>query len=136
MTSTYLRAGVIGLALMAAAAQALAGADDYEFQAVSGEVKAGKGRALAIKLINKRTKKPVEGVVFLKTQLDMSPENMPDEKGRIAPDKPSDKAPADKAVYKFKADFTLSGVWALKLQAKVPGERETIPGVLILRAND
>ena len=92
MTNTYFRAAAAAIALMAsAAAPALAGADDYEFQAVSGEVKAGKGRAIAIKLINKRTKKPVRAWSSLKTQLDMSPENMPDEKGRIAPDKPSDK---------------------------------------------
>jgi len=114
-----------------AAAAALAGADDYDFQAVSGEIKAGKGRAIAFKLIDKRKKKPVEGAAFLRTQLDMSPENMANVKGKVAPDNSTDPA-----VYRFKGDFTMSGVWALKLQAKVPGESATIQGVLILRAND
>lgn len=131
MTLTYLRAGAFVIALTAVATQAFAGPDDYEVQSVSGEIKVGKGRALAIKLVDKRTKKPVQGVVFLKTQIDMSPENMADVKGKVAPDKSTDPA-----VYRFKADLSLSGLWALKLQAKVPGEGATIPGVLILRAND
>ncbi len=131
MTSKCLSAAALGVLLIATAVPAIAGADDYEFQAVSGEIRAGKGRAIALKLIDKRTKKPVEGAVFLKTQLDMSPENMPDEKGRIAPE-----TSTDKAVYRFKADIAMSGVWALKLQTKIPGERGTIQGVVILRASD
>jgi hypothetical protein len=133
MITTYLRAAAAAIAVTAAfaAAPALAGADDYEFQAVPGEIKAGKGKAIAFKLLDKRRKKPVEGAVFVRTQLDMSPENMADVKGKVAPDKSTDPA-----VYRFKADFTMSGVWALKLQARIPGESATVQGVLILRAND
>ncbi|MFZ1110100.1 MAG: FixH family protein [Rhodomicrobium sp.] len=132
MTNTYFRAAAAAIALTAsAAAPALAGADDYDVQAVSGEIKAGKGKAIAFKLIDKRTRKPVQGAVFTRTQLDMSPENMADVKGKLAPD-----TSTDPAVYRFKGDLTMSGVWALKLQAKVPGESATVHGVLILRAND
>jgi hypothetical protein len=131
MAFKYLRAAAVGLAVMTFANQALPAADDYEFQAVSGELKAGKGRPISVRLIHKRTKKAVSGVVFSRALLDMSPENMAGTTGKIAPD-----TSTDPGVYRFKADFTLSGVWALKLTAKAPGESQTIHGVLILRAND
>jgi hypothetical protein len=121
----------VALAIVALASPALAAAGNYEFQAGANEFKAGRGRVISIKLIDKRTKKPVPGATFVSTALDMSPENMADTKGKIAAD-----TSTDPNVYRFKADFTLSGVWALKLKAKLPGESQTIDGVLILRAND
>ncbi len=126
-----IKTAVLALAIVALAWPALAAADNYEFQAGSNEFKAGKGRVITIKLVDKRTKKPVPGATFTHTALDMSPENMADTKGKIAAD-----ASTDPTVYRFKADFSLSGVWALKLKAKVPGESQTVEGVLILRAND
>ena len=121
----------VALAVIALASPVLAAADSYEFQAGSSEFKAGRGRVISIKLIDKRTKKPVPGATFVSTALDMSPENMADTKGKIAAD-----TSTDPNVYRFKADFSMSGVWALKLKAKVPGEGQTVEGVLILRAND
>ena len=38
------------------------------------------------------------------------------------------------SVYRFKADFTMAGRWALKLQAKVPGESETVEGTVVFKA--
>ncbi len=130
---TFLKMKTIGvvLAVIALMSPVLAAADNYEFQAGSSEFKAGRGRVVSIKLIDKRTKKPVPGATFVNTALDMSPENMADTKGKIAAD-----TSTDPNVYRFKADFTLSGVWALKLKAKVPGESQTVEGVLLLRAND
>lgn len=37
-------------------------------------------------------------------------------------------------VYKFRADFTMAGGWALWLQAKVQGEPETVQGTVVFRA--
>jgi hypothetical protein len=37
-------------------------------------------------------------------------------------------------VYKFKADLTMAGGWALKLMAKVPGESETVEGIAVFKA--
>ncbi len=130
---TFLKMKTIGVALavIALMSPVLAAADNYEFQAGSSEFKAGRGRVVSIKLIDKRTKKPVPGATFVNTALDMSPENMADTKGKIAAD-----TSTDPNVYRFKADFTLSGVWALKLKAKVPGESQTVEGVLLLRADD
>ena len=131
MTFKIFRAAAFGLIVAAFSAHSFAAPDNYEFQAVSGELKAGKGRVISVKLIDKRTKQPVPGATFVSTVLDMSPENMMDVKGRIAPDKSTDPA-----IYRFKADLEMSGVWALKLQAKIPNEGHAVQGVLILRAND
>jgi ABC-type uncharacterized transport system ATPase subunit len=131
MTSTRRAFAALGLAAAMSASQAFAGANDYDFKAVSGELKAGAGKTVAIKIVNKKTNKHVEGVVFVKTQLDMSPENMADVKGKVSPDKS-----ADPAVYKFYADLKMSGVWALKLTAKAPGESQPLQGVIIFRVND
>ncbi len=130
---TFLKVKTTGvvLAVIALMSPVFAAADNYEFQAGASEFKAGRGRVVSIKLIDKRTKKPIPGATFVSTALDMSPENMADTKGKIAAD-----ASTDPNVYRFKADFTLSGVWALKLKAKVPGESQTVEGVLLLRAND
>ena len=38
---------------------------------------------------------------------------------------------AEPGVYRFKADFTMAGGWALKVQAKVQGEPETVEGAVI-----
>ncbi len=131
MTFPQIKILGIALAITALASPLLAASDNYEFQPGASEFKAGRGRAVSIKLIDKRTKKPVPGATFVQTALDMSPENMADTKGKIAAD-----TSTDPNVYRFKADFSLSGVWALKLKAKVPGESQTVDGVLILRAND
>ena len=37
-------------------------------------------------------------------------------------------------VYRFKADLTMAGQWALKLMAKVQGEKETVQGTVVFRA--
>ena len=37
-------------------------------------------------------------------------------------------------VYRFKADFTMAGGWAFKVQAKVPGEAETVEGTVVFQA--
>jgi hypothetical protein len=41
---------------------------------------------------------------------------------------------AEPGVYRFKADFTMAGKWALKLPAKVPGENETVDGTVVFQA--
>ncbi len=131
MIFSSMKAVGVALAVLAVASPVLAAADHYEFQAGSSEFKAGRGRVISIKLIDQRTKKPVSGATFVSTALDMSPENMADTKGKVAAD-----TSTDPNVYRFKADFSMSGVWALKLKAKVPGENQTVDGVLILRANE
>ena len=116
MIGKYYRiAALAGLAIFNTHAT-LAGAADYEFQPVSAEIKNDAGSELGVRLIDKRTGKPVPGAVIFRTQLDMSPDGM-DEMLAKHEALPSNEA----GVYRYKADITMAGDWALKLQAKVPG---------------
>jgi hypothetical protein len=131
MTSTILKIAPLGLAAIMLASQAFAAASDYDFQAVSKEVKAGNSAELAVRLVHKPTQKAVPGAVLFRTRLDMSPENMGDMTANIVPDGSSEPG-----VYRFKADLSMAGSWALKLMAKVPGESETVQGTVIVKAKD
>ncbi|MFM7084824.1 MAG: FixH family protein [Hyphomicrobium sp.] len=108
-----------------------AGSQDYEFKAVSTEIKNGKGSELSVQLIDKKTGKPVEGAVIFRTELDMSPDSM----GEMKAKHQAIKSQAA-ATYSFKADLTMAGRWAFKLQAKVPNEKETVEGSVIFNAKD
>jgi hypothetical protein len=58
----------------------------------------------------------------------MSPDTMDEMTAKLA------AAPlSESGVYRFKADFTMAGRWALKLQAKVPGESETVEGTVVFK---
>ncbi len=114
---------------LALAPAAFAGAKDYEFQPVAADVKNGSGSEVAIRLVNKLTGKPVEGAVLFRTRLDMSPDSM-DEMTAKHVAMPG----SEPGVYRFKADFTMAGGWAFKVQAKVPGEAETIEGSVVFQA--
>ena len=110
-------------------APAYAAAADYEFQPVAVDVKNGAGSEVAVRLVHKPTGKPVEGAVVFRSRLDMSPDSMGEMTAKHAavPGSPA-------GVYRFKADFTMAGGWAFKLQAKVPGEAETIEGTVGFKA--
>lgn len=127
----FLKIAALGFALAAPLSNAFAGASDYEFQLVASEVKASANAPLAVRLIHKPTNKPVSGAVLFRTRLDMSPEDMGDMTGALAPD-----VAAEPGVYAFKADLSMAGKWALKLKAKVPGESETVEGTVIVTAKD
>ena len=131
MIGKYFRiAALAGLAVFSAHA-AIAAAGDYEFQPVSAEIKSGAASELAVRLIDKRTGKPVPGAVIFRTQLDMSPDGMDEMHGKHA------ALPASEpGVYRYQADITMAGDWALKLQAKVPGEPETVEGGVVFTAQD
>ena len=119
----------VGLALAVAASAAFAAGSDYAFEAVKAEVKNGAGSELVVRLVHKPTGKPVEGAVLFRTRVDMSPDAM----GEMAA-KHTAVPGTEPGVYKFKADLTMVGRWALKLQAKVPGEAETVEGTIVFMA--
>ena len=121
----------LGLAAVLCASEAQAAASDYEFQAVSQEVKAGSSVELAVRLVYKPTQKPVSDAVLFRTRLDMSPENMAGMTAAIAPESSNEPG-----VYRFKADLSMAGQWALKLMAKAPGESETVTGTVIVKAKE
>ncbi len=115
----------------ASVSTAQAGAGDYEFQGVQTEAKTGTGGDVAVRLVHKADGNPVANAVIFRSRLDMSPDEMGDMTAKLTP-APS----AEPGVYRFKAEPTMAGRWALKLMAKVPGESETVEGTVILNAKD
>ena len=120
-----------GLALALISSTALAGAADYEFQPVTVDVKNGAGTELAVRLVNKATGKPIPGAVLFRTRLDMGPDDMAAMTAKHV------AMPAtEPGVYRFKADLTMAGGWAFRVMAKVPGEKDTVQGVVVFKAKD
>jgi len=129
--TTSTRAAHFGLAIAASSSVALAGASDYEFQPVKIDVRNGVGSQLAVRLLHKPTGKPVTGAVLFRTRLDMAPDNMVDMTAK------HEAMPSSEAdVYRFKADLTMAGGWAFRVMAKVPGEKDTVQGVVVFQAKD
>ena len=126
-----LRAGLVGLALSLGTVEALAGAADYEFQPLNADIKSGSGSEMAVRLVHKQSGKPVTGAVLFRTRLDMAPDNMADMTAKHEA-MPS----SEPGVYRFKADLTMAGGWALRVMAKVPGEKDTVQGVVVFQAKD
>ncbi len=133
MTFKFVRAGLAcaAITVVLSSTGAIAGVKDYEFQPVAAEVKNGDGSELAVRLVNKTTGKPVDGAVLFRTRLDMSPDSMGEMTAKHAAVPGSDPG-----VYKFKADLTMAGSWAFKVQAKVPGEADTVEGTVVFKAKD
>ena len=69
-------AALVGLLWMAVASPALADIKDYEFQLVQTEMKKGDGAIVAVRLINKKTSKPVPDAVIFAKRIDMAPDGM------------------------------------------------------------
>ena len=130
MTSKlYLIAAVAVMSITLSAPAVQAAASDYAFEPVAVDVKNGTGSELAVRLVNKQTGKAVPDAVVIRTRLDMSPESMGEMTAKHAA-MPS----TEPGVYRFKADLTMAGGWAFKLQAKVPGETETVEGSVVFKA--
>ena len=129
MKSQTFTFAALGLATFVSASAAIAAATDYEFQPVAIDVKNGPGSELAVRLVHKSTGKPVDGALLIRTRLDMSPDSM----GEMTA-KHTAMPGTDPGVYRFKADLTMAGGWAFKLQAKVPGETETVEGTVVFKA--
>ncbi len=131
MNTRQFAIGAAALAIIASVSTAEASAGDYEFQGVQTEVKNGAGGEAAVRLVHKVDGKPVANAVIFRSRLDMSPEEMGDMTAKLT------AVPAgEPGVYRFKAEPTMAGKWALKLMAKVPGESETVEGTVIIAAKD
>lgn len=132
MTTNYLspRAILGSLAIvLAATTTSFAAATDYEFQLVQPEVAHGPDATVAVRLIDKRTEKPVPDAVIFTTRMDMAPEGME------AMTTPVEPLPSpEPGVYKFKTNLSMEGGWRFKLAAKVQGETDTVQGELVLQA--
>ena len=121
----------LAIAASFAITPAYAGAADFAFEPVKVDIKSGAGSELAVRITDRRTGKPVAGAVIFRTRLDMSPDAMGE---MLAEHEPA--ASTEPGVYRFKANLTMAGGWAFKLQGKVPGEPETIEGQVVFQAKD
>src|SRR5712692_9194979 len=127
--SRALRTALIGISVIGSAGIARADIKDYEFQLVDQTVQAGPDKTIAVRLMNRKTGKPVPDAVIFATRLDMAPDGMQEMATKIAP-MPS----TEPGVYKFKATLSMAGGWQLSLGAKVKGETGTVENKLVLKA--
>ncbi|WP_018234705.1 FixH family protein [Ensifer sp. BR816] len=114
---------------LASTITSFAAATDYEFQLVQSEVAHGPGATVAVRLVDKRTEKPVSDAVIFTTRLDMAPEGMEAMTTSVEP-----LSSTEPGVYRFKTNLTMEGGWRFKLAAKVQGETDTVQGELVLQA--
>jgi hypothetical protein len=122
-------AALVGLACMGAVSQAWAGIGDYEFQFVQTQVKKGDGAVVAVRLIDKRSGKPVPDAVIIAKRIDMAPDGMEEMSEPI-----EQLSSTEPGVYRFKAALVMAGGWRLSLGAKVQGETGTIENKLEFKA--
>jgi hypothetical protein len=129
LTRRFVAKTAIGLFFAATATPVPAEIRDYEFQLVQNEVKKGDGAIVAVRLINKRSRKPVADAVISAKRIDMAPDGM----ATMAA--PLEELPStESGVYRFKTDLSMAGRWQLSLAAKVQGEIGTVENKLVLRA--
>ena len=102
---------------------------DYEFRLVETAIKQGDGAVIAVKLIDKRSGKPVPDAVIFATRIDMAPDGMP------TMNAPIEALPSNEpGIYRFKTDLMMAGGWQLSLAAKIQGETGTLENKLVLKA--
>jgi hypothetical protein len=122
-------AALIGLACAGSVSSAWAGIEDYEFQLVHNEIKKGGDAVLAVRLIDKRSGKPVADAVIIAKRVDMAPDGMAEMAEPI-----EQLTSTEPGVYRFKAAVVMPGGWRLSLGAKVQGESGTVQSELEFRA--
>jgi hypothetical protein len=122
-------AALIGLALAGAPRFALADIQDYEFQLVDPAVQAGADKMVTVRLVNKKTGKPVPDAVIFASRLDMTPDGMQEMVTKVTP-----VPGTEPGTYRFKANFSMAGRWQLSLGAKVQGETGTVESKLVVTA--
>ena len=111
------------------ASDVYAAADDYAFEAVQPEIEKGDDVTVAVRLVERATKRPVSGAVIIATRIDMAPDDM------AAMDAPLTPMPSDEpGVYAFKTNLIMAGRWRLSIAAKVQGEPETVKGEVVYTA--
>ncbi len=125
-----LTAALLGavLSVPALTSSAFADTKDYQFQLVQQEAKVGDA-VLAVRLVDKRSGKPVTDAVVFAKRLDMAPDAMEEMATKV------EQVPStEPGIYRFKAHLGMQGRWRLSLAAKVQGETGTVEDKLIIQA--
>jgi hypothetical protein len=100
---------------------ASAASADYRLEALNPRLPIGKEVTLAVRLVHVPTGKPVTEAVIFRTRLDMSPEAMGDMSETLTP-----VASSEPGVWRYSTKLSMAGDWTVTVQAKVPGEAETV----------
>jgi hypothetical protein len=128
MKTSRILAVTTTLTLLGFTTPALSDIKDYEFQLVQNEAKKGEA-VIVVRLLNKKTGKPVPDAVIAAKRVDMAPDGMADMTPRI------EQLPAtEPGIYRFKTNLSMEGRWQLSLGAKVQGETGTVESKLVIRA--
>ena len=101
---------------------------NFEFQLVQNELKKGDA-VVVVRLVDKRTKKPVPNAVIFAKRIDMAPDGMATMQEAVE-ELPS-TVPGE---YRFKTNLSMQGRWQLSLGAKVQGETGSVQGKLVVKA--
>jgi YtkA-like len=123
-------AALLGLAFAGSPTTASAEINDYEFQLVEQAVRAGPDKIITVRLMNKKTGKPVPDAVIFATRLDMAPDAMQEMATKVTA-----MPGTEFGTYRFKANFSMAGRWQLSLGAKVQGETGTVENKLVITAD-
>ena len=127
-TTLFARAVAAALLSLAVPSPVWAEIKDYEFQLVKNEIKQGDA-TVDVRLIDKRSGKPVPDAVIFAKRIDMAPDSMEEMTSKI------EQLPSpEPGVYRFKTKLTMAGGWRLSLGAKVQGETGTVENKLVLKA--
>ncbi|GLS46244.1 FixH family protein [Methylobacterium brachythecii] len=101
---------------------------DYEFQLVQQEARVGEAD-LSVRLVDKRTGKPVPDAVIFAKRVDMAPDGMEEMASKI------EQIPStEPGIYRFRTKLSMAGGWRLSLGAKVQGETGSVESKLVLKA--
>jgi len=130
LNSRAVKAALIGVAVTGFSTLARADIKDYEFQLVDQTIKAGPDKTIAVRLVNKTTRKPVPDAVIFASRLDMTPDGMQEMATKLTP-----MSGAEPGTYRFKANVSMAGHWQLSLGAKVQGETGTVENKLVIQAD-
>ncbi|EFI51054.1 FixH family protein [Afipia sp. 1NLS2] len=122
-------AALVGLLIMSTPKAALADINDYEFQLIEPTIQAGADRIVTVRLLNKKTGKPVSDAVIFASRLDMAPDGMQEMVTKVVP-----MPGTEPGSYRFKANFSMAGRWQLSLRARVQGETGTVESKLVVTA--
>ncbi len=123
-------AALLGATLSATAMTVPAQADvkNYRFELVQQEAKVGEA-VIAVRLLDRRSGKPVTDAVVFAKRLDMAPDAMEEMATKV------EQVPStEPGIYRFKAHLGMQGRWRLSLAAKVQGETGTVEDKLVLQA--
>ena len=101
----------------------------YVFVTANTEVETGHDVVVEVRLWNTAADAYVNDAMITAVSLTMAPDGMNDITSDVTP-QPSTEVGA----FRFSATFRAAGRWELALAARIPGERNTVMGSVVIRA--